>query len=318
MKTFIFIPDTNINAGLGHLYRCFKYSNFIKQDRAIIFLINKNFKKKYLTKQKKKIKYIYFSNLKNSLKLLSLKYKNNVIFLDTYNPKLREINFKKYSYKLINILDYKAKCKSDFIIDHTFTRKSNFHKINKDSNISTGIKNFPVLDKVNFSERNLILINFGSIKSKFLIKKSLYFLKKLNLNSSYKIVIIDKFSKRKDIAGIKLKNKIICYKFLTNIDKIYKKTFFSIGGCGISLYERSFYNIPSISKCVARNQFYNFKNFLSKKCILDFDKVVQLDVQKSFISRSFLNSLIKTEKNTKKYFNYKESKKYLYNFFDRF
>ena len=39
MKTFIFIPDTNKKAGLGHLYRCFKYSNFVNKKYKIIFLI---------------------------------------------------------------------------------------------------------------------------------------------------------------------------------------------------------------------------------------------------------------------------------------
>ena len=321
MKTFIFIPDTNINAGLGHLYRCFKYSNFIKQDRTIIFLINKNFNKKYLVKQnknKKKIKYIYFSNLENILKLLRLKYKNIIIFLDTYNSKLRKIKFKNYSNKNINILDFKAKCKSDFIIDHTFTRKTDFHKINKGSNINTGIRNFPVLDKINFSKRNLILINFGTVKNRILIKKSLYFLKKLNLNSSYKIVIIDKFFSQIDFVDIKLNNKIIYFKFLTNIDKIYKKTLFAIGGCGIALYERCFLNIPSISKCVANNQFYNFKNFYSKKCILDFDKIIQLDVRKPLVNKNFFNNLTKIENNTKKYFKYEKNTKHLYNFFNKF
>ena len=51
MNTYIFIPDTNKNAGLGHYFRCFKYSNYIKQNLKIIFLINKNFNKKYLKKK---------------------------------------------------------------------------------------------------------------------------------------------------------------------------------------------------------------------------------------------------------------------------
>ena len=319
MKTFIFIPDTNDAAGLGHLYRCFKYSNFVKQNYEIIFLINKNFNKKYLAKKnKRKIKYIFFSNLESSLSLLSLKYKNIITFLDTYNSKLRNIKFKNYSNKHINILDYKAKCNSDYIIDHTFTREKKFHKVNKQSKINTGIENFPVLKKINFPKKNLILINFGSVKNKTLILKSLYLLKKLNLGIYYKIIIVDKFFSKTNISNIKLKNKIFYYKFLTDIDRIYKKTFFAIGGCGISLYERCFYNIPTIAKCVANNQSYNFKNFYSRGCILDFDKVVKLNTKKTISIDNFLNNLRKTSKNTMKHFKYKINQKHLQNLFNKF
>tara|TARA_B110000858_G_C17757867_1_gene453002 strand:- start:211 stop:1176 length:966 start_codon:yes stop_codon:yes gene_type:complete len=321
MKTFIFIPDTNKKAGLGHLYRCFKYSNFINQKYEIIFLINKNFDKTYLIKknyQNIKIKYVFFSSITSTLNMLYLKYQNIITFLDTYNSKIRNINFKKFSKKHINILDYKVACKADFIIDHTFNRKIDYHKINIIKKISIGHQNFPVYKKVIFSDRKLILINFGSIKSKQLIRKSLLFLKSLNLNRSYKIIIIDNSFLMKNILDIKLKNKIIHYKFIMNIEEIYKKTFFTIGACGISLYERCFYNIPSISKCVAKNQNYNFKNFLMKKCILDFDKITKLPFHKSFNNDSFFKQINKVENNTKKYFDYKKNKKHLYNLFNKF
>ena len=238
--------------------------------------------------------------------------------MDTYNPKIRNIDFKKFSQKHINVLDFRVKCKSDYIIDHTFKRNTNFHKNIDKTNIDVGLKNFPILNKLRLSNRKLILINFGSIKNKTLIKKSLLFIKKLQLNKSYKIIIIDKFFLKKDISNIKLANKIFHYKFLKNIHDIYKKTFFTIGGCGISLYEKCFSNIPSISKCVAKNQSYNFKNFYSKKCILDFDKIIQLDVRKPLVNKNFFNNLTKIENNTKKYFKYEKNTKHLYNFFNKF
>ena len=70
MKTFIFIPDTNKKAGLGHIFRCFGYSNFVNEKFEIIFLVKKNFDKKYLIKKNFKnikIRYIFFSNLINTL-----------------------------------------------------------------------------------------------------------------------------------------------------------------------------------------------------------------------------------------------------------
>ena len=190
MKTFIFIPDTNKKAGLGHLYRCFKYSNFVNKKYKIIFLINKNFNKKHLIKKNRKnqkVEYFFFSNLQNTFGLLKPKYKNIITFIDTYNSKIRNIKFKKFSKKHINVLDFKTKCESDYIIDHTFRRKVNYHKKNKKTKINIGLQNFPIFNKLILSKRNLILINFGSIKNKVLIKKSLLFIKDLKLNKSYKI-----------------------------------------------------------------------------------------------------------------------------------
>ena len=66
MKTFIFIPDTNKKAGLGHISRCFSYSNFVNKKFEIIFLVKKNFDKKYLIKKNFKnikIRYIFFQTL---------------------------------------------------------------------------------------------------------------------------------------------------------------------------------------------------------------------------------------------------------------
>ena len=44
-----FIPDTHTNAGLGHLFRCYKYAKFFKNQKKI-FLIKKSFNRKYLNR----------------------------------------------------------------------------------------------------------------------------------------------------------------------------------------------------------------------------------------------------------------------------
>lgn len=318
MKTFIFIPDTNKKAGLGHIFRCFGYSNFVNEKFEIIFLVKKNFDKKYLIKKNFKnikIRYIFFSNLINTLNLIKKKYEHIITFLDTYNSKIRSIKFEEYSKLHINILDYKTKCKSNYIIDHTFGRKDHYHN-NKKSLI--GVKNFPIYKKLKFIDRNTILINFGSTKSKFLIRKSLLFIKNLKLNKSMKIVIIDNFFSKKDYKNINLKNKIILYKFINNIEKIYQNTLFAFGACGISLYEKCFFNIPSISKSVADNQSYNFRNFRSKNCILDYNKVVRFPLQKGYNHDKFYNEVAKVENNLKKYFDYKKNKKHLHKIFNKF
>ena len=175
MKTYIFIPDTDKNAGLGHLFRCLKYSNFIKKPHKIIFLIRKDFNKSFLIRKnlnKRKINFI-FNNLKKTLHNLKLKNKNIISFLDSYNHSLQNFNFKNFSKKHINILDFKMNFKSDYTIDHTFKRKINYHINN--GNITLGIKNFPIFKKLSFLKREFILINFGSVNDKLLIHKSLNF-----------------------------------------------------------------------------------------------------------------------------------------------
>ena len=123
MNTYIFIPDTDKKAGLGHFTRCLKYSNFIKKPHKIIFLIKKGFHKSNLIKKnfnKLKIKFIFFNKLDSTLHELKKKNKNIITFLDSYNYNLQRFNFKIFSKKHINILDYKMPFKSDFTIDHTF------------------------------------------------------------------------------------------------------------------------------------------------------------------------------------------------------
>ena len=166
-------------------------------------------------------------------------------------------------------------------------------------------------------KKNIILIDFGSVKKKKLINKSLLFLKSLKLNKKYKIVIISKYFSKKNFLNLKKDNKIVFYKFVDNIDKIYRKTFFSFGACGISLYERCFYNIPSISKSLAKNQYFNFKNFTAKGCILDFDKVTKLNISNvKNNNNKIFKKLIETKKNIKRNFDYKKNKKHLINLFN--
>ena len=58
-----------------------------------------------------------------------------------------------------------------------------------------------------------------------LIRKTLFSIKKLKINKSYKILIISKNFSEKNLSNIKLKNKIILKKFVNDTDKIYRKTY---------------------------------------------------------------------------------------------
>ena len=201
------------------------------------------------------------------------------------------------------------KCRSDFLIDHTFNRKSVYH-FNKKPKIFIGLKNFPILNKLKPLKKKIILINFGSVRDKSLINKSILFLQKLKINKSYKILIISNHFKRKHLSHSNIKNQVIYRNFVKNMDEIYRKTFLSIGSCGISLYEKCFYNIPCIVKCLAKNQYYNFKNFKAKACILDFDRVTN-----SKVDGGIYKKILKIKKNIKSNFDFKINKKHLTNLF---
>ena len=142
-----------------------------------------------------------------------------------------------------------------------------------------------------------------------MIRKSLIFLNKLDFTKSYKIIVINKFSSKNDY--VKINNNIKFYKFSKNMKEIYKRTFFSIGACGISLYEKCYYNIPTIAKCLAKNQRYNFKHFYEENCILNFDNILKLSFDKKTDKKDFFIKMNKVKNNITKKFDYKKNKLYL-------
>ncbi len=300
MKEFIFIPDTNKDSGLGHFFRCLEYSKFVDSKNRITFFIKKGFKKKYL--KNVKIKYFYYNKLNSiNLYLKKTKSKSKFLIIDSYKKKIHNYNFGKKYDKKISILDYKNQSNSDQIIDHTFNRKKNFHKKIQNQKMSIGHNFFPISFIPKKKNRNTILINFGSVKKDRLIKESLLFIKKLKFNKKYKIVLINDKINSKVLNNIQsiTKHKIHHRNFISNIYKVYEKTFFSIGACGISLYERSFFNIPSICISVAQNQNYNLKNFYSNNCLLKYNEIIYKDLDKY----KFELRLLKVRKNLKKYFS---------------
>ena len=317
MKGFLFVPDFNKKSGLGHLHRCLKYSHFVNKKYKIIFLIQKRYKKKISEiKFNKKIQFFFFKKLENSLKTIKKKYENFSVFVDSYSLKILNTNYKKFAQKYMAILDNRMKTDADQIINHTFGLNNNFYNnLNNKKKISVGLKNFPITDKIKSKKKDTILINFGSTNDILLIKKSLTFLNKLNLNRNFKTVIISKFYTNKNIDNVFVGNKIKYFKYVKKINKIYEKTFFSFGACGISLYEKSFFKIPTIAVCAAKNQRRNFKNFYSKDCILNFNKIIKIKLKNKNSKDKFLNNLNNVKKNLNKYFIINKNIRHLKNIF---
>ena len=303
MTLYIFIPDTHKKAGLGHFYRCLRYSSYLSNSSKIYFLINKTFPKFNIKNHKKKINYFFYKKIKSSFLNNFKKNKRKILIIDSYNKKMHNLNLINNYTKKISITDFKINNNSNINIDHTFKRKKKFYKLKTYQKLFTGHQFFPIQKKKSkIKKKDIILIDFGSNKSLRSIKESIFFLKKIKKQKNIKIIIVNKFVQKKNVRYFKnlIDNKILHFRHVDNFENIYNKTLFSIGACGISLYERSFYHIPSIAKSVALNQNYNFKNFLEKRCILDYYKIINL---KNNRINNFYIELNKVKKNLIKIFN---------------
>lgn len=292
-----FFPDFSKHSGLGHFYRCLKYASLIKKGKIYFLYINK-FKPNLIEiLKKKKIRLLkfdkfFFQRIKNDNSV-------NILTIDSYEKK--KFNFKNDIFDKVIILSDKKPLitNPDVIIDHTFGRKNIFYNNEKKRGIESfvGINFFPFekLKKLSY-QKKIILINFGTSNDINLINKSLEIIKKLNLDKE--IIIISNNFTNKLISKNHLSLKIKIIKFVDNLNDIYKKTFLSFGSCGISLYEKLFYKIPTISTPVAGNQMNNYKNFSNFNLIIKFNEVVKNDNKKIMndlrILKKRLNKFTKT------------------------
>ena len=291
-----FYPDYSKNSGLGHFFRCLKYSQLINN-------CNKFFL--YLNNYDKKLKDILFKNKIKILKinkknLLKLKNKNNnILIIDTYKKENIYFFKNKYFRKILLVSDKKPiVCKSDIIIDHTYNRKNLFYKREKSKGINCfiGISFFPfkkILKKN--KKKNIILINFGGVKDINLIIKSLKIIKKMDFKK--KILIISNYFSIKKIPKYCNNLNIKIVKFIENLDYIYAKTFLSFGASGISLYEKVSFEIPSITTFVARNQINNYRNFSKSNLIIKLNDSKKLSsnqlIKKIIMVKFFLSKFVK-------------------------
>lgn len=299
-KKIFFIPDLSNKSGLGHYFRCLKYSNFFKEKFVTYILIEKNKSKQNLLFKKKNNKFIFFNNLES--KIRSLLNKENLFFIDSYNTKkIKLIN--RLTKNTITTADKLMKLNSKYIIDHTFLRNKEDHKKNNlKSIIYSNHLYFPFIDKKFLKTKKYIMINFGTNNSINDILNVIKFVKRLKLDSKYKILIIDKNFKLNLLKKYNIK-KIKLINYTNNLDNYYSKTFICFGACGISLYERAFNGIPSICKPIVKNQIYNYKNFLRKKCILDYNSII---TNKKLRIDEFNYLLLKTTKKLNFYFSIKK------------
>lgn len=315
MKAFIFLPDTRISAGLGHLSRCIKFSEFIKS--ANFVLVRKEMKLNFLNKNVKK-KIIKYTNLKSTLNNLKKKYQNINLIIDTYNKRTMSFDFKKYSSNQIFILDYKIKNNFQHILDHTFKRNNKFFSfLRKKQKVNYGLLNFPIKKRIIEKKKQKILIDYGTVRNKNAINSALSFIEKIPKLNNYKIVVINKFFKKSMIYCSAVKKRTSVINYTNQIEELYSKSLFSFGSCGISLYEKSFYRLPTIAICSSFNQKYNFSNFKKYNCILDY-KTIKKYTLNSRNNDKLFEDLHLIKKNLIRHFNTSKNKKNLYQYFTKF
>ena len=293
-----FFPDYSKKSGLGHFYRCYKYSKLIKKGKIYFLYINKF--KPNLKKILKKSGIILMKFDRNFFNSKKKKNSLNILTIDSYTKKNLELNKNKIFDKVVLLSDKKPLITNpDIIIDHTYNRKKKFYFNEEKKKIDcyVGINFFP-FEKIRktSSKKKIILINFGTTYDIDLINKSLRIIKKLNFNKE--IMIISNYFDMKLIKKDYLDLKIQVIKSTSYLPDIYKKTFLSFGSCGISLYEKLPYRIPSICTPVAGNQMNNYRNFSKSKLIIKMNDVFKIDNQKVAKElkslKKHMNNFIKT------------------------
>lgn len=224
----------------------------------------------------------------------------NILTIDSYTKKNLELNKNNIFDKVVLLSDKKPLITNpDIIIDHTYNRKKKFYFNEEKKKIDcyVGINFFP-FEKIRktSSKKKIILINFGTTYDIDLINKSLRIIKKLNFNKE--IMIISNYFDMKLIKKDYFDLKIQVIKSTSYLPDIYKKTFLSFGSCGISLYEKLPYRIPSICTPVAGNQMNNYRNFSKSKLIIKMNDVFKIDNQKVAKElkslKKHMNNFIKT------------------------
>ena len=293
-----FFPDYSKKSGLGHFYRCYKYSKLIKKGKIYFLYINKF--KPNLKKILKKSGIILMKFDRNFFNSKKKKNSLNILTIDSYTKKNLELNKNNIFDKVVLLSDKKPLITNpDIIIDHTYNRKKKFYFNEEKKKIDcyVGINFFP-FEKIRktSSKKKIILINFGTTYDIDLINKSLRIIKKLNFNKE--IMIISNYFDMKLIKKDYFDLKIQVIKSTSYLPDIYKKTFLSFGSCGISLYEKLPYRIPSICTPVAGNQMNNYRNFSKSKLIIKMNDVFKIDNQKVAKElkslKKHMNNFIKT------------------------
>lgn len=261
-KIAIFVNNNNNKIGLGHIYRCINFADTFKKRIKIFFFINK--KSSILNYPS----YIFSEKQKNLIKIDKLLKKNNCknILFDIDN----KLNTK---IKLSNIYNFFIKKNYQTICwDNLKNPNTKFSYIYRPYP-KTAFNNSKI-----YKQKKIIGTEFffKKIKKKFVYKKKIHAIAvQLGGTKNLKIIkiLINYFKKHKDIKiyfFVKNATEINLLKSCKNKNfKIYKNSNFAnyagyidflISSGGMTKYESSSVNLPSLAICLDQFQYNLNKN----------------------------------------------------------
>lgn len=264
-KVFYFLLVCNSDVGLGHFYRCLKYSKIIKKaGYESFFLIDFNKMNLELIKKNKitNFKFVNYKSLKKNYFTASNSYK--ILIVDIYKIRLKDLeNFKSFFNKIGYIDDLGKNYKVDFVINYFIA--SDIYGYKSKTKL-LGYKYAPILEKkINISKTNKknfrILISFGAMDHYNLSEKII----DICNNPKFEFYLIigpyykNKFSllkKYKDYNNVKIFNSP------SGLDNLLRQIDLVICAGGLTVYESLQYGKKTISIILWKNQ--NFTKFLVK------------------------------------------------------
>ena len=264
-KVFFFLVVCNSDVGLGHFYRCLKYSKILKKaGYESFFLIDFNkMNLELINKNKiKNFKFVDYKLLKkNHLSFLN-SYK--ILIFDIYKIRLKDIkNLKKLFHKVGYIDDLGKNYKVDFVINYFITK--DIYSYRSKTKL-LGYKYAPMLEKkIDILKNNKrtfrILISFGAMDHYNLSEKII----EICNNPKFEFyLVIGPYYKNKYslIKKYRYYNNIKIFISPSGLDSLLKKSDLVICAGGLTVYESLQYGKKTISIILWKNQ--NFTKFLIK------------------------------------------------------
>ena len=238
---------TNLNYGKGHLNRCIKLRNSLKD--KVVWFVDKGTKRKLFVNIKDKV--IEENSRFSTLKITKYALEHNIKALILDSPEIKKFNKNKVLGKKPIII----------LADEFLTMKHALsicmHPLGiENKNFISGIKYLPVIKKkiIKNNKKKHILVSFGNVDSNCITEKVIQSLQQLietevlNTNEYIINIILGKYKKNVNAIRkmISVNKSFKLFKNLLNLETMYKKSDFAIGAPGFSQIERTEYNIPTI------------------------------------------------------------------------
>ena len=290
----------NKSTGLGHLLRATRLAeSFIKKKHNIIFFIDHQINFPFENK-KIVIKKLYQANeqfdIVNDYKKFIKITKNNkgIVIVDDYRIKnnwLKKV--KEFHHKIIifddhfrklNFADIIVNTKPNFLFDNIQTK---YKELNNESKLLLGPK-YSLLSqniKNNINKKFNVMFYMGGVEDVTVFFNTLDSIKKNHKNFFYKskfYFVVPAISKKK-INFLKLKKFQNVEFLIDQYDVLAKYNFMDlfIGSSGMSLYENTYSNTPSVFFEMSKNQKIDINAaellghyfFLKKKYLYDSSKL---------------------------------------------